>query len=122
MAPRISITGMIFSISLAWGLFYAITDYEVSLPSEKCRVQEKRWGTGLYSPFLSLDFFHRSTGIVFGFGVGGFLGTSTGKMDLVTPTGTYSSTESPLSTLTFHVKMQWWDGWKGRHKESDLEF
>ena len=97
------------AFSVAFLVYRAETDVEIDGPAGAGTFTGSRsfWGTALYSPLITLDFYDKARDLYFGFGLGGFLGL--GNPDLTARRGGSSITTgaSPLEGLTVHVRTRW---------------
>lgn len=113
-------------ISLGYAAFLADTDITMKNDATGTLSGNKKgWGTGFYSPLLVLDFYDRKHDLVFGFGLGGYFGTSYPNLTASAPGISVTTDESPIDTLTFHLRLLWSDGRQQRvekrqHNDDDL--
>ncbi|OVE77803.1 hypothetical protein BVX98_01905 [bacterium F11] len=122
IGPRVSFFYKFFGLSLAFGGFHAKTDFDLKGPSLGSASGEKTgWGTGLYSPLLVLDFYDKKHNILFGLGLGGFLGNSYPDLEASNATTRVITDESPLDTITVHFRMAW-SAKRGKEKSYDDYF
>ncbi len=121
IGPRLSLNFNFIGVSLAYGVFWAKTDFEATGPgTETFRGEKSGWGTALYSPLLVIDFLNKKRNIIFGFGLGGFLGTSYPDLKVASPAGVRLTTdESPLDTLTLHLRVLWPEGRRPAPPDND---
>jgi hypothetical protein len=120
IGPRIGIYFPIIGVSIGYGAFWARTDLEVKGDSIAVMSGRKSGlGTGFYSPFLVLDFYNQRQDIVFGFGLGGFLGTSYPSLQASSPTASVTTNASPIETLSIHFHVLWADGRKARLRRQE---
>ena len=124
VGPRVTFVFPIIAVSVGYAAFYGHTNFRVDTPAAGAiSGTASGLGTGFFSPLLSIDLYDEKSDLVFGFGLGGFLGTS--FPDLVASGGgtTVRSTESPIDTLTVHFKIGWDDGRRARRQEkADEDF
>ncbi len=123
IGPRLSLNGRIIGLTLAYGAFYAKTDFKAMNGTWGDFSNDiSGWGSGFYSPLLVLDFYVRRWDLLVGLGLGGFLGTSYPNLEASSSTGRVSTAASPISTLTIHLRTRWFDGRKTIPGKSDDEF
>lgn len=116
--PQVSFNFNWIGLSLGYAAFWAQTDLTVQGGSLGTLTgTTKGWGSGFYSPLLVLDFYDTKHDLVFGFGLGGFLGTSYANLEAQSSTTRLTTDESPIDTLTFHLRLLWADGRAQRLKE-----
>ena len=118
LGPQVSFNFNWIGLSLGYAAFWAKTDLTVQGGSLGTLTgTTKGWGSGFYSPLLVLDFYDTKHDLIFGFGLGGFLGTSYPKLAAHSTTTSLTTDESPIDTLTFHLRLSWTDGRAKRLKD-----
>ena len=118
VGPRLGLHFPVVAISLGWSVFRADVDIAARAAGVGTLTgQEKGWGTVLRSPFLVLDFYDKRRRMVFGFGVGGFFGTSFTDLTASSGASRLVTDAHPLDTLTLHLRMLWGDRRSGRTDE-----
>ncbi len=118
IGPQLSFNFGWIGLAVGYAAFFADTDLTVDGGSLGTLTGSKKaWGSGFYSPLLVLDFYDKKHDLVFGLGLGGFLGTSYPNIEAQSATAKITTDESPIDTLTFHVRMMWADGRWQRMKE-----
>lgn len=124
LGPRLALTYNFVGISLAYGVYYAKTAITVrNVTGGDLSGETKGWGTGFYSPLLTLDFYDKKRDLIFGFGLGGFFGASGPDLKASSASTRVSTNASPINTLTFHVRVLWAANRKLRLDEpEDVEF
>jgi len=118
--PRLSFSWEVIGLSMGYGLLHADTEFEAKggiLPTT-VRDEEKGWGSALYSPFIVLDFYDKKHDLVFGFGLGGFLGIDEPSFEARSGNNLVSSSPGAFSSLTLHVHTTWATNRKQRRKEN----
>lgn len=110
IGPRVMLRFPVVALSLGFSFFRAEADIEAKASGfETMRGETKGWGTAFHSPFLVLDFYDKQRKMVFGFGLGGFFGTSFKDLEATSSTGRLVTDENPLDTLTIHFRTLWGD-------------
>lgn len=106
--PRISFNFQFVGLSLAYGMYYAKTDMDVTnISGGPLTGETKGWGSGFYSPLLVLDFYDKRRNVAIGLGLGGFLGTSGPDLKASSASRSIKTDASPIDTLTLHVRFLW---------------
>jgi hypothetical protein len=108
--PVLSLHNNWIGISVGYAAFYANTD--VTMHNDQLgtlKGKKRAWGTGLYSPLLVLDIYDKKHDLIYGVGLGGYFGTSYPNLEAGNQTVTVRTDESPIDTLTFHVRCLWGD-------------
>ncbi len=109
--PFITLHGSWIGISFGFAGFWARTDLTVNnTPGGTLTGTTKAWGSGFYSPLLVLNFYDQKRDLIYGFGLGGYFGSSYKHMNASSPTYAITTDASPIDTLTFHVSCTWADG------------
>jgi hypothetical protein len=109
--PFVTLHASWIGISVGYGAFWAKTDLSVrDVPGGTAMGKTNGWGTGIYSPLLVLDFYDQKRDMIFGFGIGGYFGSSYKTLSASNPSGAITTNASPLDTLTFHLHCRWADG------------
>lgn len=109
--PRVSFIYKVVGISLSYGFYHAKTDLTVRGDGFPAATGEtSAWGTGFYSPLLTVDFYNRKWNMLFGIGLGGFFGGSYPALEARNSNFLFRTNESPIDTLTFHVRTTWISG------------
>jgi hypothetical protein len=120
IGPRITLVFPVIAISVGYAAFWGRTDLDVDVPGAgRLSGETSGWGTGFYSPLLSVDVYSEKRDMTFGIGLGGFFGTS--FPDLTASGGGISlrTTENPIDTLSLHLKMGWADGRQARRERKE---
>ncbi|MCB4756156.1 MAG: hypothetical protein LHV69_03835 [Elusimicrobia bacterium] len=121
--PRVTLLYHFIGLSIGVGAFYAKTDLEVEGPGITTLKGDVRgWGTGIYAPFLIADFYNEKRDMFFGFGFGGYWGTSYPDLKASSDSLTVTTDESPLNTLTFQFRWRWIEGRRERLKAHEEDF
>ena len=108
VGPQLSLNFGWIGLSVGYAGFYSKTDLTVKTDAFGTLTgTTKAWGSGVYSPLLVLDFYDSKHDLVFGFGLGGFFGTSFPNLEAQNSQAKISTDESPIDTLTFHVRLLW---------------
>ncbi len=108
--PVVTLHNNWIGISLGYAAFFADTDITMKHDVLGTLTGTKRaWGSGIYSPLLVLDFYDKTHDLVFGLGLGGYFGTSYPDLVASNSIATVRTDESPIDTLTFHVRCLWGD-------------
>lgn len=111
VGPQVTLMFNWIGISVGYAAYYADTDLTVKSDTLGTLTGNTTgWGSGFYSPLLSLDFYDQKHDLVFGFGLGGFLGGTYPDLEAKSAAGKITTDESPIDTLTFHLKVAWADG------------
>lgn len=123
VGPRLTLVFPVIAVSVGYAAFWGRTDLDVKVPGGGSLTGEtKGWGSGLYSPLLSIEFYSEKRDMVFGVGLGGFFGTSFPDLSASGGGSRITTDENPIDTLTFHLKMGWGDGRRTRReKREDLD-
>jgi hypothetical protein len=124
VGPFITLHWSWFGISMGYAAFYAKTDLSVrDTPGGTLNGTTKAWGSGFYAPLLVLDFYDQQHDLMYGFGLGGYFGSSYKDMSASSSSYAITTNASPIDTITFHVRCQWADGrWKRAHEEQANPF
>lgn len=108
IGPRITAIYHVIGISIGYGIFYADSDFKVEwLGEPRLTGRKSGWGSGFYSPLLVIQFLDPRYNVVYGFGLGGFFGTSFPKLKATSSTSVVTTTENPIDTLTLHLSYSW---------------
>ena len=106
--PVVSLHYEWIGISIGYAAFQADTDVTMKNGTVgTLRGTKKAWGTGVYSPILVLDFYNQNRNLIFGVGLGAFYATSFPNLEASNGSTVISTDESPIDTLTFHLRCLW---------------
>jgi hypothetical protein len=117
--PVVTLHANWIGISIGYAAFYADTD--ITMKNDVVGTltgNKKAWGSGIYSPLLVLDFYDQRHDLIFGFGLGGYFGTSYPALEASAPGIKIATNESPIDTLTVHARVLWGDGRSKRNEDS----
>jgi len=123
VGPRLTVVFPVIAISVGYAAFWGRTDTDVDLPGVgRLSGTTSGVGTGFYSPIFSVDFYSDKRDMVFGIGLGGFLGTSFPDLEASGGGTTLRTDENPIDTLTLHLKVGWDAGRREkREKRENLD-
>lgn len=123
LGPRVNFYFHVVGVSVGYGVFYAKTDLEATLPtSGHVSGETSGWGTAFYSPLLVLDFYHKKYDLVFGFGLGAFFGSSFPDLEASNDNVRLKTNASPIDNITVHVRTRWRAGrWPWTQSKEDWE-
>ena len=108
IGPRIGFFFPYVGLSIGYGAFFAKSNLKVNWPDGSHLTGTKSgWGSGFYSPLLVLDFYDSRHNLIWGFGLGGFLGSSFPTMEASNGATRVTTNASPIDSLTFHLQISW---------------